>query len=59
MLFKALNPEMFLELVDFFLANFFKEFAIVCPHIRTKEKIRTDVAIPTATSHILAFINAL
>lgn len=46
MLFKALNPEMFLEVVDFFLAKFFKEFAIVCPHMHMKEKIRNDVAIP-------------
>lgn len=58
MLFQALYPEMFLELVDFFyLASFFKEFAIVCPHTHMKEKIRTDVAIPVY--HISVSINAL
>lgn len=42
MLFKALNPEMFFG-ANF--SNFFKEFAIVCPHMHMKEKIRTGVAI--------------
>lgn len=52
MLFKALNPEMFLEVVIFFfLAKFFKELhsmlSIVCLHICTKERANITLSIHT------------
>lgn len=49
MLFKALNPETFLEIVIFFFLQFFKELhsmlPIVCLHTCTKKRANITLSI--------------
>lgn len=56
MLFKARNPEMFLELVDFFSC---KRFQRICHCLPTYAYERKNKDVATPMYHIFVFINVL